>query len=235
MTPNPPRKSGLFRPSEQDLAMLRAGMARIAEMSACADQHDPGGCDGGAWTPPPSDDRPTSWFLSLVRSSPIYEYRRTMQKQRLAGGREIRLDVMYRCETYHTLITGIPHTQINDDAIHQLRVAGQEKLHQYFGKHGLHVLPILALRGPSWEWEPLRRPVDPSSPTAQPSVAELLPATASVATFVSDPIPESEEDGDYSALSILWLQHSSDVLFDALTRESLRQLDWNGLAENYAS
>ena len=169
---------------------------------------------------------------AMVDSGMIYEYRKSMELIKLNDGRYIRLVQMYREETYLGLIQGTPDSWDNDQTIHDLAKRSREKMYTHWGKGGLHLLPIDVLRPPDWDWEPLGRELAPESNEGQLGDVELLPATASVATFVSEPVKDDPYQGHHSILTIMWFQRSSLVTFEDKMMEHLRNVSWNELAEN---
>lgn len=169
---------------------------------------------------------------AMVDSGLVYEYRKSMEKIKLNDGRYIRLTDMYREETYLTLIQGDPDSCDNDQRIHDFANRSSEKLYGQWGKAGFHLLPFEVMRPPEWDWEPLGREIAPPSNEGKLGEVELLPATVSIATFVSDPTKDNPYERHHSILSVMWLQRSSLITFEDKLLDHLRKINWNELAEN---
>lgn len=160
----------------------------------------------------------------------MYEPRRKIQ---LADGRKISLVQFYRQEIYLGVLEGLPDTWDNDHRILQLRAKGIELFGKWTGRPGMHLLPFRVKQPPNLEWLPLQREISPISSEAMYGDTEWLPEIASIGVFESTPTKGDTESSVGSILSVIWFQHDPFVVLEEEPLERLRQIDWDGLADNF--
>ena len=155
---------------------------------------------------------------------------------RLTDGRRIRLESFHRSHTYECLGSGAPDRLTNFHVIQRLRRIGVCLMRASGEAPELALLPtsIWDLRSGLWEqtnWYRFQRPIRKPRRNPEQLISEWMPEVATVARFTSDPIFSTQ--GDYSALAVLWFQHSFDALMDEEALKALIGLSWDALGKDF--
>jgi hypothetical protein len=134
----------------------------------------------------------------------------------LSSRRSIALTELRLSSTYGGLLAGVPSKSVNERIVAgRLRVAREA----YPGRP-VHLVP------------PERS--DRGTATRLDEPIEYLPAVACVGAFDSDEIDPAHESGWYfSALVVVWFQHTPDPPSNDNAPAALRELPWEELAKDF--
>ncbi|MGW0150165.1 hypothetical protein ACWDVU_31820 [Streptomyces sp. NPDC003333] len=134
----------------------------------------------------------------------------------LTSGRSLDLAELRLASTYGGMLEGYPCKLVNDMTVHGL-LSNARHTHP---SSPVHLVP-----------PDLDRPDQPAGPF---DPVEILPPVACVGSFRSTALDPSHDPVLHrSSLTVVWFQPTTRVPSGEDAVESLRGIDWEGLAEDY--
>ncbi|MEU6530436.1 hypothetical protein ABZ869_14730 [Streptomyces sp. NPDC046928] len=134
----------------------------------------------------------------------------------LTSGRSLDLAELRLTSTYGSMLEGYPCKLVNDMTVHGL-LSSARHTHP---SSPVHLLP-----------PDLDRPDQPAGPFGP---VEILPPVACVGSFRSTALDPTHDPALHrSSLTVVWFQPTTRVPSGEDAEESLRRIDWEGLAEDH--